>query len=116
MPLLSALNASSASKVSITLGSIYSDINYLDKVNNIVMCNIALLLPSDTEVPFYQNINIGSIPDGYIPKNTVYISMKTRQNSWVIIGFDSRGNIFVQKFDNLGEQRLININISWAIK
>ena len=80
------------------------------------MCSIALALPSDTETPFYQNVRIGDIPDGYSPKNTVYISTKTRNNSWVVIGFAQSGYIFVQKFDNLGEQRLININASWVAK
>ena len=113
---LSSVNARSASKVSITLGSVYNNINYLDKVNNIVICNISLVLPSDTEAPLYQNTTIGSIPDGYMPKNTVYINMKTRKNAWIVIGFASDGQIFVQKFDNFGEDRLININASWVVK
>lgn len=113
---LNANNIISSSKVSITLGSISNNINYLDKVNNIVICNIGLVLPSDTETTLYQNSVIGSIPDGYSPKNVVYISMKTRQNSWVIIGFSNDGNIFIQRFDSLGEQRLININASWVVK
>ena len=113
---LNANNIISSSKVSITLGSISNNINYLDKVNNIVICNIGLVLPSDTETTLYQNSVIGSIPDGYSPKNVVYISMQTRQNSWVIIGFSNDGNIFIQRFDSLGEQRLININASWVVK
>lgn len=112
----SSVNASNTSKVSITLGSIYNNINYLDKVNNIVICNIGLLLPSDAEVPLYNNVTIGDIPDGYTPKKTVYINMKTRQNAWIVIGFASDGRIFVQKFDNFGEDRLININASWVVK
>lgn len=80
--------------VTLSKGSIFQNINYIEKIGNICFMGLGYVVPMN--LSSWTGNTIGTIPNGYKPAYYPFTSAISRNGSWYIVSSSPNGNISIQ--------------------